>query len=193
MIATLLFINGCAGTKPVINTSPNNTGAHQHHLASLNNIKSFALKGRLGVVTQQKGFSGSIQWQHLSEIDDISIYSPLGAKIVNIAKNSIGVTLISQDGKRFQAQDAESLTENTLGFRLPLSNLSNWVIGKTGTNNIEALSIDEMGRIIAFKQDGWFVSYENYTKIDSVALPTKIFLKSEKVNLKIIIEKWISQ
>ena len=193
MISTLLFINGCAGTKPVINTSPNNTSAHQYHLASLNNIKSFALKGRLGVVTQQKGFTGSIQWQHLSDVDDISIYSPLGAKIANIAKNGTGVTLTSQDGKRFQAQDAESLTENTLGFRLPLSNLSNWVIGKTGTNNIEALSIDEMGRIITFKQDGWHISYENYTEIDRVALPTKILLKSEKVNLKIIIEKWISQ
>ena len=192
MFATLLFMSGCTGIQSKINTPPNNASAHQQHLATLNNIKSFALKGRLGVVTQQKGFSGSIQWQHLSDADEIAIYSPLGAKIVNIAKNNTGVTLTSQDGKRFQALDAESLTENTLGFRLPLADLSDWVLGKHGLNKIDALSTNELGRIITFKQDGWDISYENYIEIDNVSLPTKILLKSEKLNLKIIIENWIS-
>ena len=192
MLATLLFMNGCTNIQSKNKTIPTNASAHQQHLATLNSIKSFALKGRLGVVTQQKGFSGSIQWQHLSEADDISIYSPLGAKIANIAKNRTGVTLIGQDGKRFQAIDAESLTENTLGFRLPLADLSDWVLGKPGLNKIDALSTNELGRIITFKQDGWVISYENYIEIDSVSLPTRISLKSEKVNLKIIIERWIN-
>ena len=192
LVIIVFYLTSCAVIQPKTDLPSVNTSAHQLHLAALNNIKSFALKGRLGVVTQQKGFSGSINWQHESETDDIDIYSPLGGKVADIAKNSAGVTLISQDGKRFKALDAESLTENILGFRLPLNGLSNWVLGKPGISKVDALSTNEMGRLITLKQDGWDISYENYMEINSIELPTKILLKSEKVNLKIIIEKWIS-
>ncbi len=191
-------MTGCA-TQPTapIGQPPTALDIHQKHLASLANIKTFALKGRLGVVTNPRGFSGGIEWQHQAHkdnqtsLDNIDVYSPVGGKVANIVKNPNGVTLTTQDGHSVKAQDAESLTEVTLGWRLPLSGLSDWALGKPTSNKIEASTWDENGYITTLKQDGWDISYENYTENNGIFLPSKVLLKSEKVNLKLLVEKWV--
>lgn len=177
---------------------PTNASINQQHLATLANIKAFSLKGRLGVVTQKQGFSGSIEWQHQANdnnqagTDNIGVYSPVGGKVANITKTASGVTLTDQKGRSIRAQDAESLTEMTLGFRLPLTGLSDWALGKPTTSKIEAATWDEKGQLLTLKQDGWDISYDNYADQNGVDLPNKIVLKSEKVNLKLLIENWVS-
>ena len=57
--------------------------------------------------------------------------------------------------------------------------------------SIEAATWDEKGQLLTLKQDGWDISYENYTEINGLNLPNKIGLKSDKVNLKLLVEKWI--
>ncbi|MES2580009.1 MAG: lipoprotein insertase outer membrane protein LolB [Pseudomonadota bacterium] len=189
--AGLLLLSSCATTsKPPMAQSPMSQAAHQQHLAKLAQIKSFALKGRLGVVTQKQGFSGGIDWQHAVNTDNVDVYSPVGGKVANISKNATAVILTKQDGRSVTAQDAESLTETALGFKLPLSGLSDWALGKPTTNNINSSTWDENGRLLTLKQDGWDISYENYADNEGVFLPNKIVLKSEKVNLKLLVEKW---
>ncbi len=192
LIAIILLLTGCAlqPTAP-IGQPPTASAIHQKHLATLANIKTFALKGRLGVVTNPRGFSGGIDWQHQASTDNIDVFSPVGGKVANIVKNPNGVTLTTQDGHSVKAQDAESLTEVTLGWRLPLSGLSDWALGKPTSNKIEASTWDEAGRLTTLKQDGWDISYENYTENNGIFLPGKVLLKSEKVNLKLLVEKWV--
>ena len=171
--------------------APTSAVVNQQHLATLAKIKSFALKGRMGVVTQKQGFSGNIDWQHQLDTDNIDVYSPVGGKVANIAKTPSGVTLTDQKGRSISAQDAESLTEITLGFRLPLTGLADWALGKPTASKVEASTWDEKGRLLTLKQDGWDIAYENYSASNGVDLPNKIVLKSEKVNLKLLVETWI--
>jgi outer membrane lipoprotein LolB len=191
LLVTILLVSGCATITPPT-SQPTNSSLNQQHLASLANIKAFSLKGRLGVVTNPRGFSGGIEWQHQAANDNIDIFSPVGGKVANIAKNASGVTLTSQDGHTIKANDAESLTETTLGWRLPLNGLNDWAIGRPTTSKIEASSWDAQGRLLTLKQDGWDISYENYLETNGVFLPSKTVLKSEKVNLKLLIEKWVA-
>jgi outer membrane lipoprotein LolB len=195
LLATILLMGGCATFSPPP-TPPTNASVNQKHLATLANIKAFSLKGRLGVVTNPRGFSGGIEWQHQNINDNIDIFSPVGGKVANIAKNPSGVTLTTQDSHSIKANDAESLTEATLGWRLPLSGLSDWAIGRPTASKIETSSWDEQGRLTTLKQDGWDISYEAYIQINGadnngVFLPSKVVLKSEKVNLKLLVEKWV--
>lgn len=176
--------------KPAVVQSPTSQAKYTQHINKLNEINSFALKGRLGVVTQKQGFSGSIDWQHASDSDNIDIYSPVGGKVADINKSVTGVILTKQDGQKIHSHDAESLTETTLGFRLPLTGLNDWAIGKPTKSTISNSSWDEDGRLLTLKQDGWDISYENYQDNNGVFLPHKIMLKSEKVNLKLLVEKW---
>ena len=192
ILGIFLLMNACATQPKMSNQPPANSAINQKHLATLTNIKAFALKGRLGVVTQKQGFSGGIDWQHQAISDNIDVYSPVGSKLANIVKNPSGVTLISHNGHSVSAHDAESLTETTLGFRLPLKGLSDWAIGRPNTSKIESANWDEMGRLTALKQDGWDISYENYFMQNGIDLPNKILLKSEKVNLKLLVESWVN-
>lgn len=190
LLATILLISGCATITPPTQT-PTTSAINQKHLATLANIKAFSLKGRLGVVTNPRGFSGGIEWQHQTANDNIDIFSPVGSKVANIAKTPSGVTLTSQNGHTVKANDAESLTEATLGWRLPLNGLNDWAIGRPTASKIEAASWDDAGRLLTLKQDGWDISYENYADNNGVFLPGKTVLKSEKVNLKLLVEKWV--
>ncbi len=192
ILVIVLLTSACATLPIPPSQLPTTSAINQKHLATLSNIKAFALKGRLGVVTQKQGFSGGIDWQHQAITDNIDVFSPVGGKIANIAKTPNGVTLTDQKGYSVSAQDAESLTETTLGFRLPLTGLSDWAIGRPSASKIDAANWDETGRLTALKQDGWDISFENYSMQNGVDLPSKIMLKSEKVNLKMLVEKWIS-
>ena len=192
--ALMVFLTACV-TQPTSSSAPpapTSASINQQHLATLANIKAFSFKGRLGVVTQKQGFSGNIEWQHQQASDNIDVYSPVGGKVANIVKTAEGVILTDQKSRSISAQDAESLTEMTLGFKLPLTGLADWALGKPTVNIVEASTWDEKGRLLTLKQDGWDIAYDNYTETNGVDLPNKIVLKSEKVNLKLLAEKWVS-
>ena len=189
---SVMFVAGCA-TQTTLPPTTAQTAPPRiaiEHQAKLQQIQAFTLKGRLGVITQQQGFSGSIDWQHQPQTDDIAVYSPLGGKVANIAKTPARVTLTDHKGNSISAADAESLTEQTLGFRLPLTGLSDWALGKPTASKIESSTWDDKGRLMTLKQDGWDISYDNYADLNGVFLPSKVVLKSEQVNLKLLIEKW---
>jgi len=186
----VLYLDGCAGINPTSTTPPTAQNINQQHLAKLAQIQHFSLKGRLGVVTQKQGFSGGINWDHAQVNDDIEVFSPLGGKIADILKTPIEVTLTTQEGHSIKANNAESLTEMTLGWRLPLTGLSDWALGRPTKSKIDASTWDEQGYLTTLKQDGWDISYESYVESNGYFLPSKIVLKSEKVNLKLLVEKW---
>lgn len=171
-------------------TQANTPTIVQQHLASLAEIQHFALKGRLGVVTQKQGFSGSLNWQHDATNDLIEVFSPLGGKVATIEKNPNQISITSQEGKQVSAKDAETLTETTLGWRLPLAGLNRWALGKPTDSKVDAMTWDDNGRLTSLKQEGWDIQYTDYSVNNGYALPGKVLLKSEKVNLKLLVENW---
>ncbi|HAF00006.1 MAG TPA: outer membrane lipoprotein LolB [Methylophilaceae bacterium] len=183
-----LTLAGCA-TQPAPKPS-SNTSAQLQHLETLSYLTEYTLKGRLGVNANGKGYSGSIEWHHQPQHDDIDIYTPFGSKIANISKDSQTVVLTDAEMRSISAQDTETLTEKTLGWRLPLNGLSDWAIGKPNTTPIEASSWDESGRLTSLAQEGWQITYEEYTNQEGIALPSKITLKNDKASVKLLIKEW---
>ena len=196
------LMSGCATTPsapPSPDSRPNystpsdlqivSTEAQQHQ-ANLAHIVDFKINGRMGVQTQGYGVSGNIHWMHSKEKDAIDLYSPLGNKMAAIVKNADGASLTSQDGTTIKAQDAETLTELTLGWRLPLSKLSDWIVGRPAQGIVSAFTFDEKGQASKFNQDGWEISYIQYQSESQPALPSKINLRNPKMNVRIIIESW---
>jgi outer membrane lipoprotein LolB len=185
-----LVLTSCATQTTQPQQIPVSSSVQQQHLAKISHITLFSLHGRLGVVTQKQGFSGSIEWQHQTDGDEIDVFSPLGGKVAHIQKNVDGVILTDAKGNSIKAEDAESLTNMTLGFQLPLAGLSDWALGRPTASKVVAMNWDEQGRLTTLKQDGWDIQYEHYVLVDTIFLPKKIVLKSEQLNLKLLIEQW---
>jgi outer membrane lipoprotein LolB len=193
LLGLMSVVAGCVSL-PATKIEPS-TAAQKlrtQHLQQLASIVQFSMQGRFGVQTNGKGFSGSLQWQHNNAEDNIDLYSPLGSQVASIKKTPDQVTLTDSSGKRFSAADAETLTQETLGWKLPLTGLSDWSIGRPTQSTIQSSSWNEQGLLTNLDQDGWKIEYDNYAQQGAYMLPGKIFLKSDQLNLKLLVEKWNS-
>jgi len=194
LLLAALYLTGCASTKPTPSaTIPTEKPSvlHERHMSKIAAIQQFSVKGRLGIITKPKNYSAKLIWEHLPEADHIDIYSPIGGKVATIQKTPMKVTLTDNGQKTLEARDAESLTEQTLGFRLPLSGLSHWALGKpsnTGITNM--MTWDENGRIKTMQQNGWDIQYKDYAEHAGYVLPRKVTLKNEKMTIKLINDEW---
>ncbi len=176
--------------KPEASSNSASQVRHQAHLQDIAGIDQFSIKGRIGVQAEGKGFSGSLIWQHNKINDDIALYSPLGGQLASIKKTTESVTLKDSKGSIVTATDAETLTQNTLGWQLPLMGLADWSLGRPSNSSIQANTWDEQGHLSTLKQDGWDIKYENYADQSGHFLPSKISLRNEKVYLKLLVENW---
>jgi len=186
-----LLASACAtnSTSRLNVTHTQNSTLNQQHLASLADIQTFNIKGRIGVQAEKKGFSGGLNWQHFSTKDSIALYSPLGGQVASIEKTPENVTLTDQKGNSVSAQTAEMLTQTTLGWQLPLAGLADWSLGRPTQSAITASTWDEAGRLLTLEQDGWHIEYADYATFEGKQLPNKVSLFSPKVNIKLIIER----
>jgi len=188
----LLTLTACSSqpSKVAIPTVAPARDAHQTHLASIAHIQNFIIDGRIGVQTDGRGVSGSIHWLHVDKKDDIALFSPMGGKIAEVKTSDDSVTLTGSDGKTYTASDAETLTQQTLGWRLPVTNLLDWALGRPTSDAIEMANWDNAGKLTKLVQDGWEIEYLEYRDTDGHQLPSKFTLRNPKLYLKLVIERW---
>lgn len=191
ILGFVTFFSACI-TLPKPESSPNlaSQALHIAHLQDIAQISQFTIKGRIGVQAEGKGFSGGLTWQHDKVNDEIALYSPLGSQVASIKKNADNVTLEDAKGNSIAAADAETLTQSTLGWQLPLAGLADWSLGRPSSSVILASTWDEQGHLSTLKQDGWDIQYQNYAEQNGHFLPSKIVLRNDKVNLKLLVENW---
>lgn len=191
----LLLLGGCASLQPTAESPlPIPTGnpaeLNRTHLTQLAGIEQFYLQARIGIQANGKGSSGSTRWRHDQRGNDISMLSPVGGTVAKIITNSAGVMLTTNDGKVLQADDAESLTQEHLGWRLPLRGLPDWALGRPNGPLYEEMHWDSIGRITRLKQDGWEIEYPEYMEAGGYRLPKRINLRSRNLTIKLVIERW---
>lgn len=189
LVFICLFYLGACAIKPPLKPSIDTT-AHAIHLKQIAHITQFHLQGRLAVNADGKGYSGSMIWQHLTDADTIDVLSPLGSKIAHIEKTHAQVTLTNAKGEQIRAEDAESLTEKTLGWRLPLIGLNDWALGRPTQAPISAQTWDDTGKLTTLVQQGWKIEYLAYQDHMGMSLPQKISLRRDNILLKLVVEQW---
>lgn len=189
LLSLALLLQGCVGTGNI--KSADNIASkklYEQHLQRIAGIDQFSLQGRIGVQTDGKGFSGGISWRHNTSDDDIALYSPLGSQVASIQKTADKVTLEDANGNSISANDIETLTQTTLGWQLPLAGLSDWSLGRPSNRPVNAVNWNEKGQITHLIQDGWDIEYDDYAEFEGSELPNKLYLRSTKVNIKLIVK-----
>jgi outer membrane lipoprotein LolB len=147
----------------------------------------FELAGRIAVRYRDDAGSGNIAWRHGARADEMLLTSPLGQGIARIVRSGDEVALTTQDGREFRAADAESLTEQVLGFRVPLLGLADWVRGKPASAPAPTQQrADTAGRLTELEQSGWRIEYLEYQG----GLPSRLKLSFPGVELRLAISEW---
>jgi outer membrane lipoprotein LolB len=147
----------------------------------------FELAGRSAVRYRDDAGSGYIAWRHGARADEMLLTSPLGQGIARLVRSGDEIVLTTQDGREFKAADAESLTEQVLGFRVPLLGLADWVRGRPGPAPAPTQQrSDATGRLAELEQAGWRIEYLEYQG----GLPSRLKLSFPGVELRLAISEW---
>jgi outer membrane lipoprotein LolB len=193
-----VFFSGCA-----------TVGTHTHRnavstivtepVADLANAASadFGLIGRVSVKGGKESFSGGVQWRHGGRGDEILLLSPLGQTLAQIRRTPDGVYLTTSEHKRYYATDVESLTEQVLGWRLPLMGLQYWVQSLNSPATASEIDLDMDGSVVAIRQDGWEIDYSGYAPAAPIqtgqvatTYPKLLVLRRNGLQIKLIIDNW---
>ncbi len=162
--------------------------------ASAQNIPAsdFNILGRISIQDKNQSFSGSFRWQHLTTSDEILLFTPLGQAVAEITKDDEGVRLITSKLEAFYATDVESLTEEILGWRLPLDGLQYWIQGEHSPLTAAEKDLDRRDQVIAIRQDGWHIHYSSFTPapLSSLTLPRVINLFYDNLRIRLVVDNW---
>jgi len=145
----------------------------------------FELSGRVAVRSAKDSGSAKIFWRHSSDADEMLITSPVGQGLARISREDRLYRLVTSDGKEYRAPDAESLTEEALGWRLPLSGLSDWVQGRASPDRPAGVR-GQAGDGLEVRQDGWTILYEEFRE----ERPFRLRLSREGIEIRLIVDEW---
>jgi len=146
----------------------------------------FELLGRVSVRHGEEAATVNVQWRHLVASDDLLITNAIGQGVARITRSDAEVTLEMADARRFRAVDAESLTEQVLGWRLPLSGLADWLRARPVPGHESRTIVDAEGRLQHLEQDEWQIDYQEYRD----SRPLRMRLSRPSLELRLIVDSW---
>jgi len=175
LFLTCLLLAGCVAFEPL----PAPSGSA---------VDSFFLSGRVAVKYGDEAVSGKISWLHERANDDLLLSTPLGQGVARIVRRDATVSLTTSDQKVYQARDVEDLTEQVLGWRLPLAGLPDWVRGRAAAGAPAQIRADSTQRLSELRQSGWLVEFLDYDAASG--LPVRMRLSREEVEIRLVIDSW---
>lgn len=164
------------------------TSAPEPAVLSRYALDDFVIEGRFSLRQNEQNHSGRLRWRHAGGSDEVLLSSPFGQGVAEIVADARSASLTASDGKTYSAADTESLTEQVLGYRLPLSLLADWVRGRLVPEHVAER--DASGRPLTLRHEDWRVDYE-YDSDAPDALPGRLFAERIGVfELRLRIDEW---
>ncbi len=176
---TTLLLTGCA-TAPVAVQRPAQADA------------PFAFNGRVALKQGEQRQNAGVRWVHRADEDEILLLAPLGQTVARIHRDDGEVTL-EASGKHYAARDMETLMQQVLGWQLPLSGLRYWVTALPVPDGEFHVERDANGQVSLLRQQGWEISYTRYAAATPDALPLRLKLQREGMEVLLLIDEWEAQ
>lgn len=148
---------------------------------------SFAIVGRVAVRYGNEAVSGRVAWRHSQVADDLLISTPLGQGIAEITRREGVYTLVTANDQRYSAADPEQLTEQALGWALPLAGLPDWLQARPQPGFAADLRY-EGARLAELRQLGWTIEYTGYD--EAGALARRMRLTRGDLDIRLVIDEW---
>jgi len=165
-------------------------------IRKLEDIHEWSVTGRIAINTDREAVNVSVHWEQQGEDYQIRFNAPLASGAAEIKGNADEVTLRTTDHQTYSAVDPESLLYDVMGWRIPVSGLRYWILGRPAPG----VATDEEperhkdgewdGKLKRLNQSGWEIRYRTYRRVDGVHLPEHLVLKNEQFDARIRIGTW---
>lgn len=191
LLSLLVFLAAC--------TSP----TKRTHLGD-NTPDAFSLSGRFtvnyqkpndtGAENSSDSVSGNFDWEQENQQTLIDLRSPFGQTIAKIQidpQTEMQAHLLLPDQPPISAASAEILTQQQLGWRLPVNGLRYWLLGQANPHSTPQIT-QTNNRITRLIQDQWQVDYLSWHNQQ----PQRITLRwpsdapTPALELRLVLDTW---
>lgn len=188
----LALIAGCATQAPSPQV-PRERGDWHDQQDRLEALDTWRLAGKVGLRTSQDAISANLDWTQAGFDYRMLISGPFGTGRSTLESTIDGVVLTTSEG-RFEADTAEELMEQQLGWALPVSALDRWVRGLPATIVPYEVSTDGKGFPDQLRQAGWIIDYRDWTWVAELDgglwLPRRLTMSIDDFRATLVINQW---
>lgn len=177
VILVALVVSGCASLMPARDTPPR--------------ALPFDVLGRVRVSYQGTAMTANYRWMHAVDADDIWLMTPTGQALAQIHQDYEGAVITTAEQKQYRASRVEALTQQALGWELPMSRLQHWIRAQPVPNlPAEIIERDAAGKIRQLAQDGWRITYDYYPATANDGLPRLMEVVGTAQTIRLVIDTW---
>jgi len=157
-------------------------------------IKSWEIRGRLGVQTENDGGTLDIIWKQSEQDFSIRLIAPLGAGNYLVQGNRGNAEIRFPDGQIKKVNNIDEVFSSILEVNLPVNAVKDWIRGlPANTLSVENISWNELGLLNTIKQSGWNVEMKKYTG-KKILLPHVIYLSRDdntELDIRLVLRQWL--
>ncbi|WP_105103591.1 lipoprotein insertase outer membrane protein LolB [Microbulbifer pacificus] len=186
----LLTLAACSAQKPQPQQPPGQATQAQSAAA----LQRWEVKGKLGVRSPKENGSANLTWQQASGNYRIHLSGPLGAGATMISGSPTGVSLQRGNDPAVIASNPAQLTEEIMGWPLPVSEMFYWVRGLVAPGAVSGEQRNAQGQLLRLQQAGWQLDFSGYQSVGPYQLPTRITAATNQaagpVSVTVVIKEW---
>ncbi|MFP5406322.1 MAG: lipoprotein insertase outer membrane protein LolB [Gammaproteobacteria bacterium] len=140
-----------------------------------------------GVERHEERASGRFTLETRGKVTLLELATPLGQTMASASLDDGLASLVTSEGRRYEAASAEELTEQVFGWRVPVGDLPRWLRG-----HLERPDESADGHPISGQGHGWSVRLEDWRRRGPARLtlewPGRPQPEARRVNLKLIVD-----
>ena len=189
ILLNCLWLVSCA-TAPSAIAPQNQNLQWNDRVQTLSNMQDWDLNALIAIRSRADGDSATLHWQQKKQDYTLTLFGPLGTNSYTLHGVPGKVTLQNPKGQTFSASTPELLVAQQTGWQLPVSYLRYWIRGLPVPGIPAEQQFDTYNHLSTLTQAGWKVQFLRYTSTSHVDLPSKIFINSPELSVKIIISQW---
>ena len=180
-LACLLVLAGCTTTQP-----QRDQVNWQQERARLERLTHWQLSGKMAIITARQKGSARLNWQQNGDDYRLNLTSLIGTHILELSRTGGEVTLLDNDGRLHQSQDARrSSTSSPAGtFQWPGCRVDQ---GLPGNAEFE---LNPDASLASVRDGQWQILYGDYRDQDGYRLPHLLTMTGQESRLKLQINQW---
>ena len=194
MLTLIATISACSsiGEKPLSQQSQVDWVQYQLEAGRIN---QWDLRARAAIFVDDDVHNIGLSWQRDEDDFVMILEAPFGQGVIRIESSNdtdLPIKLSLPDGQVVYGQDAETTLQSVVGWSIPVNGLVFWIKGLPQKSDSFSHHLNGDGRLESLLQNGWRINFLEYFDFGDPAkgLPRKLYLKHERLALKIVIEHW---
>lgn len=192
VFSLIALLAGCAGFGARESVQgQGNPAQWRQHKDQLTGLDGWQINGKIGIRAPKDSGSGTLFWLQRQDYYDIRLSGPLGRGAARLTGRPGQVSLEVANQGRYEAANPETLLEEQMGWKLPVSHLAWWVRGLPAPDSKSRLTLDGNSHLASLEQDGWQVEYSSYSEQNGYWLPERIKLHGSNLDVTLVIKEWL--